>query len=87
MDSIGNLLQNKELEENNTKGGVNSARGEACEKLCIFLDQDIDESFMYWMGKTKRKGMEPSDIHDMIKKCKREGDNPQALFMWLFKRK
>lgn len=83
MKALSELLQNKDIQK--TDKGVNSARGEACENICEFLGQEPKDSFMYWMGVTKRKGMTPSDIHDMIKEAK-TGKNPQGLFNYLMKK-
>lgn len=79
---IKELLQSKQIDQ--SAKGVNSARGEACERICEFMGQEPKDSFMYWMGVTKRKGMTPAHIHDMIKEAK-TGKNPQGLFNYLMK--
>lgn len=78
---LKHLLQNKQIEHTNK--GPQHARAEAIEVLCDFMDDDPKESFKYWLGRTKR--LKPHEIHAMIKKCKREGKNPQGLFVYLLK--
>jgi hypothetical protein len=83
---IRKLLEKKEteLEVSKSSGGANSARAEAVEALCDFMGDDPTTSrFGYWLGRTRQ--IQPDKLHVMMKRCRKDAKNPQALFNYLLK--
>ena len=63
---------------------VRSAHNACINEVLEFMGEGFDQ-YSEWCGKLS--GRTPGDVYALIKKCKNEGRNPQALFNYLIKKK
>lgn len=84
MEEIGKILNNRQKQKKE-RGGVNSARADAVERLMREVmreDPTNSARFKYWLGRTRR--LRSGEIHRLIGNAK-EGRKPGALFNHLLK--